>query len=173
MKCLERAVQSLSSETIRPVYLLLSGVEATYVDILSFDILYSLQNQMIRVLTNLDSDDHLASLLCLAVLAKFSSWPGATEALVDPFLPARKFFSSRAPKTFDLVVIKAITACSQSCRLSTREIVESLKLSREILNAFDQKERNHWLSGNVRKTSKLREKILRSGIEPQVQCEVG
>ena len=187
MKCLERAVESLSSQTIRPVYLLLSGVEATYVDILPFQILHSLQNQMIRVLTNLDSDDHLASLLCLAILAKLSSWPRGTEDLkpkaqsnndiglvsVDPFLPARKFFSSRVPKTLDLVVIKAITSCSQSCQLSTDEIVESLRLSREIVNAFDKKERNHWLSGNVRKINKLREKILKSGIEAQVQCEVG
>lgn len=148
---------------------------------------------MIEVLTkliNLDSDNHLASLLCLAVLAKFSSRPGATEESLsnvqsspndkigpesaDRFFPARKFFSSRrAPKTLDLVVIKAITACSQSCQLSTHEIVESLKLSREILVAFDEKEKSSWLAGNVRKTKKLYEKILRVGIEEKVQCEVG
>ena len=187
MKCLERAVQSLSSETIRPVYLLLSGVEATDVTILPFDVLHDLQNHMIRVLTNLDSDDHLASLLCLAVLAKLSSWPGASKDLkpeaqsddevglvaVDPFLPARKFFSSRVPKTLDLVVIIAITACSQSCQLKTNEILESLRLSREIVNAFDKKERNQWLSGNFWKIKKLREKILKSGIDAQVHCEVG
>lgn len=60
----------------------------------------------------------------------------------DRFLPARKFFSSRrAPKTLDLAVIKAITACSQSSQLSARDIVESLKLSREIVEAFDTKEK--------------------------------
>ena len=189
MKCLERAVQSLSSETIRPVYLLLSGVESTYLDILPFDILFSLQGQIIRVLSKLDSDDHLASLLCLAVLARFSSRPRDVEKShpsiqsspndeigpesADRFLPARRFFSSRVPKTLDLIVIKAITACSQSCKLSTFEIVESLKLSRETLDAFDKKERNHWLAGNVRKINKLHEKILRPGIEAKVQCEVG
>lgn len=190
MKCLEQAVQSLSSETIRPVYLLLSGVESSYLDILPFDILSSLQSQMIEVLTHLDSDDHLASLLCLAVLAKFSSRPRAMEKSLadvqsspnnkidlestDKFLPARKFFSSRrAPKTLDVVVIKAITACSQSCQLSTQKIVESLKLSTEIVDAFDQKEKISWLSGNVWKTNKLYEKILRFGIETKVQVQVG
>ena len=190
MKCLEQAVQSLSSETIRPVYLLLSGVESSYLDILPFDILSSLQSQMIEVLTHLDSDDHLAGLLCLAVLAKFSSRLRAMEKSradvqsspnneidlesIDKFLPARKFFSSRrAPKTLDVVVIKAITACSQSCQLSTHEIVESLKLSTEIVDAFDEKEKISWLSGNVWKTNKLYEKILRFGIETKVQVQVG
>lgn len=188
MKCLEKAVQSLSPDTIRPVYLLLSG-ESSYLDILPFDILSRLQSQMIEVLTHLDSDDHLANLLCLAVLAKFSSRPAATEKSppnvqsspndeidlesADRFLPARKFFSSRrAPKTLDLVVIKAITACSQSCQLSTREIVESLKLSEEIVDAFEKVEKSSWLAGNGRKIKKLYEKILRVGIEAKVQCEL-
>ena len=188
MKCLDRAVQSLSSDSIRPVYLLLSGVESSYLDILPFDILYDLQSQMKRVLTSVDSDDHLASLLCLAVLAKLSSRPAVTEesqpnvhtSLDDPvrpesadrFLPARNFFSSRVSKTLDLVVIKAITACSQSCQLSTHEVVESLKLSREIVNAFNKKERNDWLAGNIKKVNKLHDKVFTDGIKPGVQCEV-
>lgn len=188
MKCLERAVKSLSSETIRPVYLLSSGVESSYLDILPLDILSSLQSQIIRLLSKLDSDDHLASLLCLAVLANFSSRPkdkGNSQAniqsppqdeigpdLADRFLPSRKFFLSRVSKTFDLIVIKAITACSQSCKLSTHEIVESLKLSTEIMDAFEGKERKNWLAGNFRKVNKLHEKVLRSGIETEVQCEV-
>ena len=189
MKCLERAVQSLSSETIRPVYLLSSGLESSYLDILPFDILSRLQSQIIRVLSKIDSDDHLASLLCLAVLAKLTSRPEDKDNCqansksppheetgpdsADRFLPARKFLLSRVSKTLDLIVIKAITACSQSCKLNTLEIVESLKLSREIVNAFDSKERKHWLAGNVRKVNKLHEKVLRSGIEAKVQCEVG
>lgn len=188
MRCLERAVQSLSSETIRPVYLLSSGVAPSYLDILSFDILSSLQSQIIRLLSKLDSDDHLASLLCLAVLANFSSRPknkdnsqanmqylpqdeiGPDSA--DRFLLSRKFFLSRVSKTLDLIVIKAITACSQSCKLSKHEIIEGLKLSTEIVDAFEEKERKSWLAGNVRKVKKLREKVLRSGIETKVQCEV-
>lgn len=144
---------------------------------------------MIEVLTHIDSDDHLASLLCLAVLAKFTSRPGVMEQSqpnvqsspkdengpesADRFLPARKFFSSKkAPKTLDLVVIKVITACSQSCQLSTNEIVESLKLSREIVDAFDKITLSSWQAGNVGKTKKLYAKILRPGIEAKVQCEV-
>lgn len=190
MKCLEKAVQSLSPETIRPVYLLLSGLESSYLDILPSDILSSLQSQMIDVLAKIDSDNHLASLLCLAILAKFSSRLWGTEVIrpniqsapnvhigseaVDIFLPARKLFSSRrAPKMLDLVVIKAIKACSQNCQLSTSEILESLKLSTEIVEAFEKKEKNSWLSENSRKTKKLCEKIRRPEIEVTVQCEVG
>ena len=188
MKCLGRAVRTLSSETIRPVYLLLSGLDSVYLDSMPLNIVSSLQSQMILVLSKLDSDDHLASLLCLAVLAKFSSMPGDMEnfgpnlqSLVqdetglhsaDRFLPARKFFSSRVPKTLDLIVIKAITACSQSCRLKVHEVVESLKLSIEIVDTLDEKEKTHWQAGNVRKINKLYEKVLRSGIEAKVQCAV-
>ena len=188
MKCLERAVQLLSSETIRPVYILLSGGESSCLDILPFDILHNLQSQMIQVLSTLDSDDHLASLLCLAVLARISSMPesvGKFQSTVrsaptdetgsesaDPFLPARKFFLSRVPKALDLIVIKAIRSCSQSCQLSTDEVVESLKLSREIVDAFDKKDKICWMAGNERKINKLREKTLRSDIETKIQCEV-
>ena len=62
-KCLERAVRMLSSETIRPVYLLLLGLDSSCLDIIPFDILSSLQSQIIRVLSKFDSDDHLASVL--------------------------------------------------------------------------------------------------------------
>ena len=189
IKCLEKAVQSLSSHTIRPVYLLLTGVDSSHLDILPFDILSSLQSHMIEVLKNLDSDDHLANLLCLAVLAKFSSRSEGMERSqhnvqssandqtgpepADRFLPARKFFSSRrVPKTLDLVVVKAITACSQSCQLSTHDIVESLKLSTEIVDAFDKGEKSSWLAGNVWKTQKLYEKVLRPDIEAKVQWYV-
>ena len=188
MKCLERAVQTLSSETIRPVYLLLSGLDSVYLDSMPLDIVSSLQSQMILVLSKLESDDHLASLLCLAILAKFSSMHGDMENSgpniqslpqdenglhsADRFLPARKFFSSRVTKTLDLIVIKAITACSQSCRLKVHEVVESLKLSVEIVDTLDEKEKSHWQAGNIRKINKLYEKVLRSGIEAKVQCEV-
>ena len=145
---------------------------------------------MIEVLKKIDPDVHLANLLCLAVLAKFSSRPQGIEISrpsnqfspnvemgpesADRFLPARKLFSSRrAPKTLDLVVIKAMKACSQSCQLSTPEIVEGLRLSREIVEAFDKKEKSSWLAGNVWKTKKLCEKSLRPELEATVQCEVG
>ena len=188
-KCLEKTIESLSSENVRPVYLLLSGVESSYFNILPFDILSTVQNRTIEVLSELDSDNHQGNLLCLAVLARFSSRPGvikkplvnvhsAPNDAIEPqpediFFPARKFFTSRkALKTLDLVVIKAIKACSQRCQLSANDIVESLKLSREIIDALDKKERSSWLAGNNQKTKKLYEKILRPDIEDKVQCEV-
>ena len=52
---LERAVRALSSETIRPVYLLLSGLDSVYLDSIPLDIVFSLQGQIIRVLAKIDS----------------------------------------------------------------------------------------------------------------------
>ena len=145
---------------------------------------------MVQVLSNIDPGDHMANLLCLAVLAKFSSRPLGIEMSrpsiqsspnvemapesADRFFPARKFFSSRrAPKTLGMAVINSITACSQSSQLSTPEIVETLRLSREIVQAFDKKEKSSWLAGNVGKIRKLCDKSLRPELEATVQCEVG
>ena len=50
-KCLERAVRMLASETIRPVYLLLSDLDSVHLDSMPLDIVSSLQSQITRVLS--------------------------------------------------------------------------------------------------------------------------
>ncbi|KAL2042947.1 hypothetical protein N7G274_004005 [Stereocaulon virgatum] len=166
----EKAVCTLSPATIRPIYHVLSAVGSSYLDALPIDVLTHLQDRLVEVLTKLDMDDHFGDLLCLGVLAKFAcrsrnsavtaqlnnvgSPPGeGGPTTADRYVSARKLFEvKRAPKTLDLAVIRAITACSESCTLSPNEISE--KMGRK----------------NSGKVKKLNKKILRADIDPDVQC---
>ena len=190
MQLVDKAVRSLSPETIRPIYQVLSAMGSSYLDILSFDVIARLQDRLVEVLTKLNMDDRSGDLLCLGVLAKFASRPcnssdlhipniqsssigRSSMTVVDRYVSARKLFEDkRAPKTLDLAVIRAITACSESCALSETDISESLKLSGEIVEAFDCREKQAWVAKNGGKVKKLHQKILRADIVPEIQCEV-
>ena len=190
LQLVDKAVRSLSPETIRPIYQILSAMGSSYLDILSFDVIARLQNRLVEVLTKLNMDDRFGDLLCLGVLAKFASRPcnssdlqmpviqsspvdRSSMAVADRYVSARKLFEDkRAPKTLDLAVIRAITACSESCALSSIDISESLKLSGEIVEAFNCREKQAWVAKNGGKVKKLHKKILRTDIDPEVQCEV-
>ena len=186
-----KAGSSLSPGTIRPIYQVLSGVGSSFLDALPVDVLTHLQDRLVEVLTKLDMEDRFGDLLCLGVLAKSASRPfksskaaplnslgssiGAGEAkTADQYVSARKLFEAkRAPKTLDLAVIRAITACSESCTLSLDEISESLRLSGEIVDAFGGEEKQAWIGKNVGKVRKLHRKIARADIDPGIQCAVG
>ena len=190
MQLVDKAVRSLSPETIRPIYQILSAMGSSYLDILSFDVIARLQDRLVEVLTKLNMDDRFGDLLCLGVLAKFASRPRKSSdfhipniqsspvdrnsmAVADRYVSARKLFEDkRAPKTLDLAVIRAITACSGSCSLSPTDVAESLKLSSEIVEAFHSREKQAWVANNGGKVKKLHQKILRTDIDPEIQCEV-
>lgn len=190
LQLVDKAVHSLSPETIRPIYQILSAMGSGYLDVLPFDVIARLQDRLVEVLTKLNMDERFGDLLCLSVLAKFASRPrssldvyipsipsspvdGSLITVADRYVSARKLFEDkRAPKTLDLAVIRAITACSESCSLNATDIGESLKLSGEIVEAFDCREKQAWAAKNGGKIKKLHRKILRTDIDPETQCEV-
>lgn len=163
---------------------------SSYLDALPIDVLTHLQDQLVEVLTKLDIDDRFGDLLCLGLLAKFASRPCNSSRITpsnnlcstieegfprtaDRYVSARKLFEvKRAPKMLDLAVIRAITACSETCMLSPIEISESLKLSGEIVDAFGRDEKQAWIAKNAGKVKKLHKKMLRADIDPGVQCAV-
>ena len=163
------------------------------------DLLIRLQEHLLKMLRVLEAGDHSANLLCLAILAKIASSevthmetlerplgsdkvcspntspsPGPTRSLTVNYNSAKHFFTAkRASKTLDLVVLKVILACSRSCSLSSSEIIESLRISEEIVDAIGNEEKRTWMLKNSTKSRKLHEKILRPGIDIGVRCAVG
>ena len=190
MSLVGKAIRSPSPETTRPIYQLLSAVGTSYFDILPFDVIAHLQDRLVEVLTKMDMDHHFGDLLCLGVLAKIASRPRYSPKLkasddgsspieegsprvADRYISARKLFEvKRASKTMDLAVIRAIAACSESCKLSATEILESLRLSGEIVDAFDVREKQAWMAKNGGKVKKLHQKILRTDIDSDIQYGV-
>lgn len=163
------------------------------------DLVIGLQDNLLQILRALEATDHSANLLCLAIFAKLASTePTYFQALDRPLWSdsvlspdtspsnepisgllgscgsAKQFFTSkRACKTLDLVVLKAIMACSCSCSLPSSEIIESLKISEEIVDAVGKDEKRIWMLKNSIKIRKLHEKILRPDINIGVRCAVG
>ena len=193
-RLLERAVQAPTAENVRPIYLTLSGVGFNFLEILPLEIVARFQSQLIKILKDLEVEDYSANLICLAVLANVASldivdstkldgscMPDATSSKnqdvpqpSDRYQPARQFFTAkRASKTLDLVVLKVILSCSKNCSLGLDDIVESLKLSTEIIDAVSSSERSCWMERNVTKVKKLYEKILRHDLDGEVAYTVG
>lgn len=188
---LERAVQSLSAKTIRPVYQVLSGLGPSYLDDLASDVLARFHDQLNEVLKTFDPNDPFGTLLCLAVLAILASRSNsgtrrripANDLLitsgtvlmepVDEFCPARKYFvGKRATTTINLAVFRVVSACSANSDLGLDGALETLRLSKCIINALGSDDRKAWLAGNIGRAKKLYEKILRPDIDSSLQCAV-
>lgn len=162
------------------------------------DLVIRLQENLLRMLRAFEITDHSANLVCLAILAKLASteptclqtsdrllWsdnipsPDASplnepiSKLLGSSGSAKQFFTSkRAGKTLDLVVLKAILVCSCSCVLPSSEIIESLKISEEIVDAVGKEEQRTWMLNNSIKIRKLIGKILRPDIDVGIRCAV-
>ncbi|KAL8679211.1 MAG: hypothetical protein Q9186_004508 [Xanthomendoza sp. 1 TL-2023] len=170
-----------SEENIRPIYTILAGSSSHLLDALPLDVVGRMQEQFKKMLQHdkMQIEGNSGNLFCLAVLALISleqaslpaqeqesSPPPPVERSTDTKEPARGFHlarqffeAKRAPKTVDLVVLKAIYCCSKTCKLSKQDIIESLQLSNVILRAIDHADRAIWLAKNEAKFGKLIEKI--------------
>ncbi|KAL8835143.1 MAG: hypothetical protein Q9170_003448 [Blastenia crenularia] len=188
-KLLDKALQTPCAGALRPIYWILSGIGSHFLDALPPSLVARLQEQFKKMLQSIELEDHVANLLCLAVLAvvttthrttlvsKHDSFPvveqGSLSNVEQPqsFQVARQYFASkRAAKTLDLVVLKVIFACSKSCTLTAREVIESLQLSTAIIEAIDVKDRQLWMTNDRGKFRKLVDKISAYGPQSEVLC---
>ncbi|KAL8699539.1 MAG: hypothetical protein Q9224_001365 [Gallowayella concinna] len=181
IKLLHNCHRTPSEENIRPIYTILAGSSSRLLDALPLDVVGRMQEQFKKMLQHdkMQIEGNSGNLFCLAVLALISleqaslpaqeqesSPPPPVERSTDTKEPARGFHlarqffeAKRAPKTVDLVVLKAIYCCSKTCKLSKQDIIESLQLSNVILRAIDHADRAIWLAKNETKFGKLIEKI--------------
>lgn len=190
-KLLDKALQTLCANPLRPIYRILSGVGSHILDALPSNLVARLQEQFKKMLQSIDLEDHVANLFPLAVLAVMTLTRSGTSIRKHDSLPclghelsstaedpesyhvARQYFvSKRATKTLDFVVLKVIFACSKSCNLSTTEIIESLQLSITIIAAVDDRDRQQWMTNDKGKFRKLIEKTLLYDPQSEVVCAV-
>ncbi|KAI9715876.1 MAG: hypothetical protein M1812_005696 [Candelaria pacifica] len=189
LRAVEHAAQTPSATTIRPIYALLAGSCNGLLTILPSQTVARFQEQLIKVLKNLE--DHSVNLLCLATFATIiksqkesslptseaSSWISSPEsgpsAENQPrFEPIRQFFTpKKAPKILNLVVLRVVYACSGSGNLTSAEALESVKLAKEIVDAVEPNLRDAWLQSNAALTRKMNEKVLKSSIAPDLRLQ--
>ncbi|MCJ1404439.1 hypothetical protein MMC11_007664 [Xylographa trunciseda] len=185
LRVLEAAVRSPSAATLGPLYTIIKGVGPVLLQLLPPRKFIHLQDQLIKLLRNFD--DHKVNLLCLAIFALLCSnqsfWPGCEdnfspqEILVlearaegrseDICGAARLFFTSKAQKTMELVVLRAIMSCSSS--MTPSDAISSLTLAGDILHTVDTIERTNWVQNNMAKVRKLHEKVRKPNIDRTVQ----
>lgn len=186
-KLLDEAVHGPSYETVKPVYQTISSLNIGDLDNLPTTMISQLQDSLIMVLMRYDVEEVSMSLFSLATLARLASLgsllpsPETSAHKVDEkdltpsqvLTPARQFFGAkRAFKTLDLVTLKAIMICSNTCRLSSSMRIENIKLCVEILRVIDSSEKSSWVAKNPGKMRKLFEKMLRPNLDDEMQWMV-
>ncbi|PYH65257.1 uncharacterized protein BO88DRAFT_372953 [Aspergillus vadensis CBS 113365] len=165
------------AENILPLNQISNGIKRSprLLEEIPSEVMASLQVELTKTLRNLS--DHMGNLLCLATFARMASLedPGTEKGCVR-FVPSwlqsvNHFFGpKRGLKTLDLVVLRVILACSDSCSdLTVDKAAESIRLAIEICDRVEPEQRESWVKANGSKIAKLREKITRSGIESGVQ----
>ncbi|KAI9788182.1 MAG: hypothetical protein M1835_002402 [Candelina submexicana] len=187
LRAIEHAAQAPSATTIRPIYSLLAGSCNGLLTILPSQSIARFQEQLIKVLKNLEN--HSVNLLCLATFAiilksqKEASFPNSESSswrssppFCSPtntrsvFEPIQQFFGpKRAPKTMQLVMLRVIYTCSGSGTLTSVEALESVRLAKEIMDAIEPSVRDAWLQSNGPLARKMNDKVLRSAIAPDLR----
>ena len=188
---LEMAIREPSADTIRPLYMILSGVGYGLLEMLSDGAIKHLQESLKDMLRTLGS--HFDSLLCLATFAKMV--PARTPQLMtsdnatplgsdrlseqtsdgarDRYEVARQFLNhKKASKTLELVVLRVILICSINCPLDFDKAMDSLRLSKEIIDAVDETEKETWLKRTTTGSKKLYEKVLRPDLDASIRSLV-
>lgn len=194
-RVLTRAVANPSSETIRPLYSILSGVGCAELLAVSQPLVARLQEQLKQLLCcSLDFDGHHIEIFCLAIYAKMAS----TETLIlssrkessslsnsdtsercpeARFETARKYFGSqKASKTMDITVAKTRKALSQSrsqsCGATLDMTIELLYLCSEIVRSVSDIEKLNWMTNRRGMSKASLDGILRAELNPCVRTAV-
>lgn len=155
----------------------LQGSPKILIDV-SSETMSSLQTEFTKTLRNLD--DHMGNLLCLATFARIASDRQSNPpSQHGPELPSwllniKHFFGpKRGLKTLDLVVLRVILASSASSNnLTPAEAVESVRLAICIADVVEPEQKSAWISGNQSKIAKLCDKVVRIGIDREIQIMV-
>ncbi|PYH98797.1 hypothetical protein BO71DRAFT_23873 [Aspergillus ellipticus CBS 707.79] len=168
------------AETILPLNQITNGIRRSPGIMLEIpsETMTGLQVELTKTLRNLS--DHMGNVFCLATFARMASMQDHdTKTGCVRFVPSwlqsvNHFFGpKRGLKTLDLVVLRVILACSDSCKdLTAGQAAESIRLAIEVCDRVEQGQRESWIAANASKIAKLREKVTRSGIDRGVQLLV-
>ncbi|KAI9785649.1 MAG: hypothetical protein M1816_008272 [Peltula sp. TS41687] len=186
-RLLRAAIESPSVSAIRNVYGLLTPRHSSLVEDVPTEIVRALHDRLLMVLKH--SDQQLVNLLCLGVFARLVSGhrsrcdsdSGKPPAELNDNDSHRqldvlnigsieKFFNElKGPKTIQLVVLRVISACSDSSQTSLHDALETLSLAIEIVNTVEPTIKRKWIEANDVTIQKLRDKISRATLPLELQ----
>ena len=191
VRCFEQATEEPSVHSIKPVYEMLKGTSDMLLSLLSSSVLLRFEEQLFSILKNVKGDNQSLCLYCLAIMkvlstssdermAGFAESYDTQELLASTHItPSRwtadgiqQFFTgSKAQKTMQLIVLRAMWACTTTTGEPLDERIESLKLANEIIVAVPEDVRETWRKANALIARKLEEKVLAPTLEVSLRLE--
>lgn len=168
----EAMIRSPTPDTITPLYKVISGIRENIFDILPDETMSRFQSECTRILRKLD--DHVSSLLCLAMFAKIASADTRPSTQRPGWLRSicQFFDATRGLKTLDLAFLRVILACSSTTELSPTQSVDCILLAKEVCDVVDSSQKNNWIQSGKAKIVKLCEKVLKVEHDPTIQMLV-
>ena len=172
---IKNAICTGSAEFINLVYeLLLAGI-GSFPSRVATSLFAGLQQNLLGFLKH--SDD--TSMQCLGILAQIQggSWcdidlrtkpsPGEDPQVTSNLLfPKHDYFTTKAHKTLDFVVLKVIVALSED------EKAKDVEFANIIMKAIPPNIRINWLERKSATARKVCEKSLRLELDPQIRLSV-
>jgi len=181
----DRAAESPSAVTVKPLHALLQGTTTFLLGILPNEMLCRFEEQLIGILYNSSrrsnqEADQLLTLRCLAIMRLVATGADDQLMLTNSFYETqellastqttsprwsapgmRKFFTTpdNAPKTIKLLVLQSIMAC-QTTSVTIDERRETLHLANDLVAAVPGEVRDAWCSSNAAVVQKLQQKAV-------------
>ena len=187
----ECAAEEPCVATVKPIYQILRGTSTLLMGLLSSNVLIRFEGHFFNIIRNLKGDHQSLSLYCLAIMKTMSStyddqlrFSASAYDTQDLFASTQlesskwtpdhieQFFTdSKAQRTMQLVVLRAMWSCSSSTSEPLDEKMESLCLAHEIITAVPVHLRENWRKANALVVRKLEEKALALSLEMELRFQ--
>lgn len=192
IRLFDLATDEPSLPNIRKVHKILSGTSSLLLGLLSSSSLLQLEEHLFDIIRNIKGENQSLSLYCLAIMKIMCSdsnddfrlsnsqyetqellaSTGITSASKWTSDAIQQFFSgSKAQKTVQLVVLRAMWACTTSTGEPFDERMESLLLANEVISAISPHLRETWRKANSLIVGKLQDKIMSTALEPELKFQ--
>lgn len=171
----KKAVCTGSAESLDLIYILLKAGSGSSSARLAISPLADLQQQLLEYLRR--SDDTILQYLGFLALIQeelrrnaelaIKPAPGEDpEDAVNKSFPKHDYFTKKAHKTLDFVVLKVIVAFSEDDKAA------DVKVAIDVMNAIRATMRSSWLEKKPATVRKVCEKVRRPGLDPQTKLWV-
>ena len=192
IRLFDQAADEPSLPNIRHVYQILQGTSDHLLGLLSSSNLSRLEQHLFAIIRNIKGENQSLSLYCLAIMKTMSSAShdafrlsnsqyDTQELLASTDLTStskwtsdamQQFFTDgKAQKTVQLVVLRAMWACTTSTGEPFDERMESLLLANEVLSAISPHLREAWRKANSMIVGKLQDKIMSTTLETELRFQ--
>lgn len=188
----DHGAKNPSASTVRPIYQILKGQRAHFVDLLSSKTMAQFEDHVFNILQAHVKAPHqdTLSIYCLAVMKLLTVTPDLALLSSSQRYNTQDFFAStnystprwrsdkmvqfflgnKGQRTTQLAILQALSACrAPTPEISVNDSCESLIIANEVIDAIPPETKKAWTAANGAVTGRLLEKLLANDMDPRVQ----